>query len=78
MATILKQVTEILLLYGISYTTSSSAMPRSNVSCRTGSSPIVLRIDDEPGYSTTGLVAQILCDAASPCTREAMFTVWPK
>ena len=52
--------------YGISYTTSSSAIPRSDARCRTGSRLLVLRIDEEPGCSTTGPVAKIERVAARP------------
>jgi hypothetical protein len=52
--------------YGISYTTSSSAIPRSDARRRTGSRLLVLRIDEEPGCSTTGPVAKIEREAARP------------
>jgi hypothetical protein len=52
--------------YGISYTTSSSAIPRSDARCRTGSRLLVLRIHEEPGCSTTGPVAKIEREAARP------------
>jgi len=52
--------------YGISYTANSSAIPRSDARCRTGSRLLVLRIDEEPGCSTTGPVAKIEREAARP------------
>ncbi len=57
---------------------NSSAMPRSAARCGSGFSPLVSRIDEDCGCSTTGSLAKIDRDAASPCTRAAMFTVWPK
>jgi hypothetical protein len=53
-------------IYGISYTTSSFAIPRSDARCRTGSRLLLLRIDEEPGCSTTGPVAKIEREAARP------------
>jgi hypothetical protein len=63
---------------GISYTVVSSPMPRSAACCIVGCRPDFSRIFAAFGSSTTGLVTMIARDEASPCTRAAMFTVWPK
>src|SRR5713101_5336990 len=49
--------------YGISYTMNSSAMPRSEARLGSGLSPLVSRIDEDCGCSTTGSVAKIERDA---------------
>jgi hypothetical protein len=63
---------------GISYTVSSSPIPRSERGRPAGSSPALPSSREAPGCPTTGPLARMQGEAARPCTRAAMFTVWPK
>src|SRR5262249_32227075 len=63
---------------GISNTVVSSAMPRSAARCIIGCNPELSRILMAFLSSTTDLVTKIEREEASPCTRAARLTFWPK
>src|SRR3954465_12092206 len=64
--------------HGISYTTTLSVMPRNAASFWIGLIDSLARISATAGESITGPVMWISCEVDRLCTREAIFTVWPK
>jgi hypothetical protein len=62
----------------ISYTDTLSAMPLNATCLGVGFSPLLSSSARASAFSTTDSVTMIEREAATPWTREAMFTVCPK
>jgi hypothetical protein len=53
-------------------------MPRNEMRLSVGFSPLLPSTAEACAFSTTCSVATIEPEAARPCTRDAILTVWPK